>query len=75
MTDLLDMAWDRLYEASEKVAGMPSEEKFEIGSKALEELGDYPLYASKSNISYEEAILIALVIEGDDFMNYIKEAK
>lgn len=33
----------------------------EYGDKALELVGDYPLYASKSNISYGEAILIASV--------------
>lgn len=73
MTDLLDMAWDRIYEASEKIGGMSSEEKTKIGDKALELIGDYPLYGATSNISYDEAILIALVLEGDDFMNSLNE--
>lgn len=33
----------------------------EYGDKALEMVADYPLYASSSNISYGEAILIASV--------------
>lgn len=33
----------------------------EYGDKAMELLGDYPLYASTSNISYGEGILIASV--------------
>lgn len=33
----------------------------EYGDKALELVADYPLYASSSNISYGEAILIASV--------------
>lgn len=33
----------------------------DYGDKALELVADYPLYASQSNISYGEAILIASV--------------
>lgn len=39
----------------------------EWGDKALEMISDYPLYASSSNISYEEAIIIAMIIF-EDFM-------
>ena len=75
MTDLLDMAWDKIYEASEKIEGMSSEEKVKIGDKALELIGDYPLYGATSNISYDEAIMIALVLSGDDFVNGLSEEK
>lgn len=33
----------------------------EYGDKAMEIIADYPLYASTSNISYGEAILIATI--------------
>ncbi len=75
MTDLLDMAWNKIYEASEKVDGMSLEEKEKIGAKALELIGDYPLYGATSNISYGEAIMIALVLGGDDFINSLSEEK
>ena len=34
----------------------------QAGKKALDAISDYPLYAATSNISYEDAILIALVL-------------
>lgn len=73
MSDLLDMAWDKIYEASEKIEGMSSEEKGKIGDKALELIGDYPLYGATSNISCDEAIMIALVLGRDDFVNSLNE--
>ena len=73
MTDLLDMAWERVSEAIEKVDGMSREEKEKIGLKAMELISDYPLYASQSNITYEEAILIAFIIEREDFLNSFEE--
>lgn len=76
MTDLLDMAWDKIWEAMEKVDGMSSEEKEKIGQKAMEEIADYPLYASGlSNITYDEAILVALVMGREDFINSLSEEK
>lgn len=33
----------------------------EIGEKAIEFISDFPLYAKTSNISYQEAILTALI--------------
>ena len=38
----------------------------ELGQIAMELISDYPLYASTSNITYDEAIAIAQVIFGDD---------
>ena len=73
MTDLIDSVWNLVYEASEKVAEMSSEEKEKIGDKALEIMGDYPLYGATSNISYDEAILIALVTHREDFINMLRE--
>lgn len=72
MTDILDMTWDKVYEAIEKISGMSSEEKQKIGDKAFDYIGDYPLYASGSNITYDEAILIALVVGRDDFVNSLE---
>ena len=37
-----------------------------LGQIAMELISDYPLYASTSNITYDEAIAIAQVIFGDD---------
>ena len=34
----------------------------QAGKKALDAISGYPLYAATSNISYEDAILIALVL-------------
>lgn len=62
-------AWDSLYEAIEQIDEMTSEEKNRIGEKALDLIRDYPLYGATSNISYDEAILIAMIIEGDDFVS------
>ena len=37
-----------------------------LGEIALELIGGYPLYASTSNISYDEAIAVAKVLFGND---------
>lgn len=37
----------------------------ELGKKAMEYISDYPLYASTSGITYEEAIAIANVLDKD----------
>lgn len=34
----------------------------ELGTKAMELIADYPLYAKTSGITYQEAIRIALVL-------------
>lgn len=45
-----------------------------VGQKAMEYIGDYPLYVSGlSNITYEEAIMTALV-SGKDFQELLDEA-
>lgn len=41
---------------------MPSKMVAQAGKQALEFIGDYPLYASTSNIGYTDAILIATVL-------------
>ncbi len=40
--------------------------KNELGQIAMELIADYPLYASTSGITYEEAIEVAKVIFGSD---------
>ncbi|MDA3053241.1 hypothetical protein OFO01_07245 [Campylobacter sp. JMF_01 NE2] len=37
-----------------------------IGEVAMDYIADYPLYASSSNISYDEAIAIAFILGGGD---------
>lgn len=45
------------------IDAMPEKMVEQAGEKAMEFIGDYPLYASGlSNITYAEAILIALVL-------------
>lgn len=45
------------------IAAMPEKMVEQAGEEAMEFIGDYPLYASGlSNITYAEAILIALVL-------------
>ena len=45
------------------INSMPDKMVEQAGSEAMEFLQDYPLYASGTdNITYEEAILIALVL-------------
>ena len=45
------------------IEDMPKKMVEQAGEKAMEFIGDYPLYASGlSNITYSEAILIALVL-------------
>ena len=45
------------------IESMPKKMVEQAGEKAMEFIGDYPLYASGlSNITYSEAILIALVL-------------
>lgn len=41
---------------------MPEHMVAQAGQKALDFIGDYPLYAATSNITYTEAIMIALVL-------------
>ena len=56
-----------------QIADMPKHTIEQAGQKAMEFIGDYPLYASGlSNITYEEAIMIALVL-GDEIKYAFKE--
>lgn len=45
----------------------------ELGEIAMELIADYPLYASTSNISYDEAIAVAQVIFGKDLKKALRE--
>ena len=58
--------------ASEKANGMITlmnqKEAEIIGQKAMDFIADYPLYAATSNISYPEAITIAIICGGEEIM-------
>lgn len=41
---------------------MDKDKKKEIGQHALEFIADYPIYASCSNISYDQAIMVAVAL-------------
>lgn len=45
-----------------EIEKLSSDQKEQLGNKAMSLIGDYPLYASCSGITYEEAIAIALVL-------------
>lgn len=47
----------------------------ELGEIAMELISDYPLYACTSNITYDEAILIASILFGDDLKKALAERK
>lgn len=44
-----------------------------LGEVAMELIADYPLYASTSNITYDEAIAVAKIFFGDDLERAVKE--
>ena len=44
------------------IQSMPKKMVEQAGEEAMEFIADYPLYAATSNITYEDAILIALVL-------------
>lgn len=46
-----------------------------LGEIAMELISGYPLYASTSNISYDEAIAVAKVIFGDDLAKAYNDGK
>ncbi len=50
---------DKIYR---QIKEMPERMVEQAGEKAMEFISDYPLYAATSNITYEEAIMIALVL-------------
>ena len=41
---------------------MDNEKKSEIGQHALDFIADYPIYASSSNITYDQAIMLAVAL-------------
>lgn len=47
------------------IESMPDRMVQQAGEEAMEFIADYPLYAATSNITYEDAILIALVLGKD----------
>lgn len=61
------MDYNKLWKGTRNLAvvceNLPNKE--ELGEKALTLISDYPLYASMSNITYGEAIAIAMVLFGD----------
>lgn len=44
---------------------MPKKMVEQAGKEAMDFISDYPLYAATSNITYEDAILIAIVLGAD----------
>lgn len=46
-----------------------------LGEIAMELISDYPLYASTSNISYDEAIAVAQAIFGNDLVKAYNDGK
>lgn len=44
------------------IKDMPERMVKQAGEEAMEFIADYPLYAATGNITYEDAILIALVL-------------
>lgn len=52
---------------------IPKEEREKVGEKTLGCCGDYPLYGATSNITYEESIIIAMLVNPLEFEDIIKE--
>lgn len=50
------------------ISQVSQRDKAQWGEIAMEKISDYPLYASTDGITYEQAILVAMVIFGD-FIN------
>ena len=46
-------------------SGDPDNPMAKMGQKAMELISDYPIYAATSNISYAEAIGVAMILFGD----------
>ena len=44
------------------IQDLTQEEKQTLGRNAIDLICDYPLYASSSNITYDEAIMIAITL-------------
>ena len=57
---LLKKAWQLILEANKLIEQISPSVKERLGEKAMEYIGDYPLYAATSNILYTEAIAIQM---------------
>lgn len=68
MQDLVDATDKQLRCLSEQISLWSQEKRETIGNIALEKIADYPLYACSSNISYEEAIIIGVLLFGKDLL-------
>lgn len=68
----ISKAGSKIEEARQLVNNLTREELEKYGKPAIEYIGDYPLYGAMSNISYEEAILLTIVLEGKEFFEGVK---
>lgn len=51
-------------ELMQLISTLDDKERERLGEQALNAIGDYPLYASTSNIDYNDAIAVALITNG-----------
>ena len=63
---------EKIFKMYQAIGKWPLDIKRKYADIALDMLGDYPLYSATSNIGCEEAILIALVLFGDEFYKEVK---
>lgn len=56
---------DQLNEWRKAMKKLPKRMVKQAGEEAMAYISDYPIYATTSNISYEDAILIAIVLGAD----------
>lgn len=47
-----------------EISTLDDAERERLGEQAFNAIGDYPLYAATSNISYDDAIAVALITNG-----------
>ena len=52
----------KIEEAYLALQKLTPKDKEELGNESMDSVGDYPLYGSTDGITYEEAILIAILI-------------
>lgn len=55
-------AGKKIEEAYLALQKLTPKDKEELGNESMDLVGDYPLYGSTDGITYEEAILIAMLI-------------
>lgn len=73
MEETIKNILERVDELRADINELSREEMEKYGSIALEHIGDYPLYGATSNISYDEAILIDVVLGEDPFVDEEEE--